>query len=212
MNNYNFLLSDLSILSGVGKKTSDILKKKKITKIFDLLLKLPNSYTDRTKLLNINELQVGKISTIKVKINKYSFPRIRNLPNKVICEDKTGKIDCVFFNSYEGYIRKILPLNAEVTISGKINFYKNRYQITNPTYVSQESELVKKIHNKYSLTEGINEKNYNKILDKALKNIPTLTEWLNPEILKKFDNITWKESISKLHNPLIVYQPHQHIC
>jgi len=201
MNNYNFLLSDLSILSGVGKKTSDILKKKKITKIFDLLLRLPNSYTDRTELLNINELQVGKISTIKVKINKYSFPRIRNLPNKVICEDKTGKIDCVFFNSYEGYIRKILPLNAEVTISGKINFYKNRYQITNPTYVSQESELVKKIHNKYSLTEGINEKNYNKILDKALKNIPTLTEWLNPEILKKFDNITWKESILKLHDP-----------
>ena len=29
MNNYNFLLSDLSKISGVGKKTSDILKKKK---------------------------------------------------------------------------------------------------------------------------------------------------------------------------------------
>ena len=29
-----------------------------------------------------------------------------------------------FFNSYEGYIRKILPLNETVTISGKINYFK----------------------------------------------------------------------------------------
>ncbi len=30
MNNYDFLLSDLSKLKGVGKKTSEILKKKKL--------------------------------------------------------------------------------------------------------------------------------------------------------------------------------------
>ena len=168
MYNYDFLLSDLSKLKGVGKKTSEILKKKKINNIFDLLFKLPKSYTDRTKRFKINELQIGKISTIKVIVKKYAFPRIRNLPNKVICEDKTGKIDCVFFNSYEGYIRKILPLNEEVTISGKINFYKNRYQITNPSYISKESIIVEKLHNKYSLTEGITEKLYNKILDQIV--------------------------------------------
>ena len=89
--------------------------------IFDLLWRLPKSYTDRTKIDKINEIQIGKIHTLTVVVNKYSFPRIRNLPNRVICEDETGKFDCVFFNSYEGYIRKILPLNEEVTISGKIN-------------------------------------------------------------------------------------------
>ena len=48
---------------------------------------------------------------------------------------KKGKIDIVFFNSREGYIRKILPLNSWVIISGKINYYKKKYQITNPAYV-----------------------------------------------------------------------------
>ena len=43
MNNYNFLLSDLSKLKGVGNKTAEILKKKKINNIFDLLFKLPHS-------------------------------------------------------------------------------------------------------------------------------------------------------------------------
>ena len=201
MHNYEFLLSDLTKLKGVGKKTSEILKKKKINNVFDLLFRLPQSYTDRSEKIKINNLQIGKISTLTVTVKKYLFPRIRNLPNKVICEDETGSIDCVFFNSYEGYIKKILPLNEKVTISGKINFFKNKYQITNPVYVSKESSLIEKIHNKYSLTEGITEKTYNKIINQILLNIPDLSEWLDKTILEKFDKLSWKESIIKLHDP-----------
>ena len=61
---------------------------------------------DRTNLVKINELQIGKIQTITVNVKKYNFPRIRNLPNRVLCEDDTGKLECIFFNSYEGYIKK----------------------------------------------------------------------------------------------------------
>ena len=200
-NNYEYLLQDLSKLKGVGKKIAEILKKKKINNLFDLLWRLPKSYTDRTEKNKINEIQIGKIHTLTVVVKKYSFPRIRNLPNRVICEDETGKIDCVFFNSYEGYIRKILPLNEEVTISGKINYFNKKYQITNPKYISKDNSLIAKIHTKYSLTEGISEKIYYKIIDQILKNLPTLTEWLDKKILNKFNNESWNESIIKLHDP-----------
>ncbi len=200
-NNYKFLMEDLSKLKGVGDKTVKILKKKKVNNIFDLLWRLPKSFTDRSILSKINELQIGKIHTIKITPVKYNFPRIRNLPNKVSCEDETGKLDCIFFNSYEGYIRKILPLNKEITISGKINFFKKKYQITNPTYVSTNESLIKGVHNKYSLTEGINEKMYNKILNQILNNLPILNEWHDEKILKKFNNISWSDAIKKLHMP-----------
>ena len=200
-NNYNYLLSDLTKLNGVGKKTMEILKKKKVNNIFDLLWRLPKTYTDRSLTNKINEIQIGKVHTIRVIPTKYLFPRVRNLPNRVNCEDETGKIDCIFFNSYEGYIKKILPLNKEVTISGKISIFKNKYQITNPTYVSVDSSLIEKIHNKYSLTEGITEKSYNKIITQILKNLPLLTEWHNESILKKFGNESWNNSILKLHDP-----------
>ena len=200
-NNYDYLLSDLDNLVGVGKKTMMILKKKNINNIFDLLWRLPKSYTDRSIISKINELQIGKISTVKVIPTKYVFPRIRNLPNKVICEDITGKINCIFFNSYEGYIKKILPLNEEVTISGKINIFKKQYQITNPTYLSKDSSIIEKIHNKYSLTEGITEKSYNKIIKQILQNLPLLKEWHDVKILKKFGNESWNNSIIKLHDP-----------
>ena len=75
-------------------------------------------------------------TTSQVKIKKLNFPRIRNIPNKIICEDETGKIDIVYFNSREGYLRKIFPINEWVIISGKVNYFRDRYQITNPDYVT----------------------------------------------------------------------------
>ena len=200
-NNYDYLLADLTELKGVGKKTMEILKKKKINNIFDLLWRLPKSYTDRTLVSKICDLQISEVQTIKIFPIKYQFPRIRNLPNRVNCIDETGKIDCIFFNSHEGYIRKILPLNEEITISGKISNYKGKYQITNPTYVSQDSSLIETVDNNYSLTQGITEKNYNKIINQILKNLPILTEWHSKEILKVFNNESWNDSIIKLHNP-----------
>jgi len=201
INNYDYLLADLTKLNGVGKKTMEILKKKKINNIFDLLWRLPKSYTDRTLVTKICDLQIGMTQTIRIIPSKYQFPRVRNLPNKVNCQDQTGKIDCIFFNSHEGYVRKILPLNKEVTISGKIGNYKGRYQITNPTYISEDSSLIENIDSKYSLTEGITEKTYNKIINQILKNLPMLTEWHDKEILKIFNNESWNDAIVKLHDP-----------
>ena len=199
--NYEYLLADLSTLKGVGKKTTILLKKKKINNIFDLLWKLPKSYTDRSLSSKIKDLRIGEDQTIIVFPKKYNFPRIRNLPNRVVCTDNTGEIDCVFFNSYEGYIKKILPLGKEVTISGKIGIFRNKYQITNPKYLSEDSSLVKQKHNKYSLTEGISEKFYNRIINQIIDRLPKLNEWHSINIMKKFDNISWNDSIKELHKP-----------
>ena len=201
INTYKYLLSDLKNLKGVGSKTSSMLKKKKINNIFDLLWRLPKSYTDRTKSTKICDLKIGDIQTITLVPYKYNFPRIRNLPNRIYCKDETGEMDCVFFNSYEGYIKKILPLNKEVTVSGKVGRFKNKYQITNPKYISENASLIKDKHTKYSLTDGISEKVYNKIINQILSNIPKLEEWHEENILKKFDNISWNNSIIELHKP-----------
>ena len=201
MSNYEYLLSDINKINGIGHKTAKLFRKKNINTVFDLLWNLPRDIIDRGDLRKINQLQIGKIQTISIIVKKYNFPRIKNLPNKVACEDETGKLDCIFFNSYEGYIRKILPLNSEVIISGKIGFYKNRYQITNPTHIASNVNNIKKIDTKYSLTVGLNEKKYNKIINEVLNNIPDLKEWLRDDICNKFNNISWKESIIQLHDP-----------
>ena len=201
MDGIEYLLSNINSINGIGAKTASLFKKKNINTIFDLLWNLPRDFVDRGSIYSVNQLEIGKVQTIKVLVKKYNFPRIRNLPNRVTCEDPTGKIDCVFFNSYEGYIRKILPLNQEVTISGKINFYNKKYQIVNPNHISSDLNSINKIHSKYSLTDGLNEKKYQKVINEVLKNLPDLDEWLSEDISNKFNNISWKSSIIQLHDP-----------
>ena len=198
---HSFLTNKVTDLNGVGSKIKSLLKRKKIEKISDLLWNFPQGYTDRSNVQTLDKLKIGKITTIKVKVIKFNFPRIRNLPNKVICEDEKGKIDIIFFNSREGYIRKIFPLNTWVVISGKINYFKNKYQITNPAYVVPltKEDYVNKIIPKYSLTEGLTEKTYRKLIDQVLKKIPNLEEWHNDKILSKIGNTSWKNSILNLH-------------
>ena len=199
--NYKYLLSDLTALKGVGVKTTNLLKKKKINNIFDLLWKLPKSYTDRSLSSKIKDLRIGEVQTITIIPKKYSFPRVTNLPNRVLCSDETGEIDCIFFNSFEGYVRKILPIGKEITVSGKIGYFRNKYQLTNPKYLSEDSSLIKQKHNTYSLTDGITEKIYNKIINQIIENLPLLNEWHSKNILQKFDNISWNDAIKDLHKP-----------
>ena len=200
MQDYEYLLSSLDNVKGIGNKTIQLFYKKKIKTIFDLLWHLPTSKIEISRTTNINDLQIGKEQSIVLIPLKYNFPRIRNLPNRVNCLSANKKIDCIFFNSYEGYIKKILPINKEIIIYGKVGFYKGKYQITNPKLIKENEDGVIKDLKNYSLTEGLTASKYNKIIEEVLKNIPNLKEWHSKKLIEKFNNVSWKESIKKIHN------------
>ena len=136
-------------------------------------------------------------------MRKHNFPRIRRLPNTVQCFDETGEINIVFFNSRENYIKEILPINSEVIISGKVNFYKNKYQITNPDYVTSinNEEKVTKIMPTYASLKGISNKTINKIYENIIKEIPDVPEWHRDHIIKNNKWFSFKDSLIQLHNP-----------
>ena len=197
----DFIFKNVENLKGIGPQLSKYLKKRKIEKIKDIILSLPYSETDRSKLYKLNELEIGKIQSIKVIVKKLNFPRIRNLPNSINCEDETGKIQIVYFNSREGYLRKLFPLNQWVIVSGKVKYFKNKYQITNPDYVTtlDKQEYVVKNIPKYNLTKGINEKKYRLINEQVIDNLPKIQDWLDIEFIKDNELLNWNESVTKLH-------------
>ena len=199
MSNFEYLLSPIDKIRGVGKKTLISFNKKKIFTIFDLIWHLPVSKIETADDTEVNDLQVGNNYNIKVIPIKYNFPRIRNLPNKVICEKNGVKLDCIFFNSYEGYIKKLLPLNEEVIINGKAKNFRNRFQFVNPTSKSTNNLNIVNEDSKYSLTDGLTLNKYNQILNNVLQNLPDLNEWLPPSVSNLFDNVTWKECVIKIH-------------
>ena len=121
------------------------------------------------------------------------------------CSDETGEIDCIFFNSYEGYVKKILPLGQEITVSGKIGFFKNKYQLTNPKYVSEDASLIKQKHNTYSLTDGISDSEIRKKIKKVKKKSKKFSLETQNNIIKKLDfNLTsdQKKTLNEINNDL----------
>jgi len=201
--NFNDLFSSITKIKGVGPVISKKLSEKGIDNKIDLFLNLPTGAIDRSFCPKLDQLEVGKISTIFVRPLKYYFPRFRNLPNKVVCKDEYGSIDIIFFNSRENYIKQILPLNEEVIISGKVGFYKNKFQITNPDYVQsiEKEKDITKIMAKYPSIAGISPKTLRKIYQEEISALKHLNEWHRAEFLEKMKWPTWYEAIYNLHNP-----------
>jgi len=201
--NFDDLFSPVNKIKGVGPIISKKLLDKGITNKIDLFLNLPTGAIDRRFCPKLDQLEVGKVSTIFVTPIKYNIPRFRNLPNKVTCKDEYGQIDIIFFNSRENYIKQILPLNNEVIISGKVNVYKNKFQITNPEYIQsvEKENDIKKIMAKYSSVTGISAKTIQKIYNEEIKKLSEIDEWHDKDFIKKLNWPTWCESIFRLHNP-----------
>ena len=200
------LFSSVNKIKGVGPVISKKLSDKGIENKIDLFLNLPTGAIDRRFCPKLDQLEVGVISTIFVRPIKYSIPRFRNLPNRVTCKDEYGSIDIIFFNSRESYIRQILPLNEEVVISGKVGFYKNKYQMTNPDYIQSidKEKDITKIMAKYSSVAGISPKTIQKIYKEEIGKLKDIGEWHSQDFLKKMAWPTWYDAIYNLHNPINV--------
>ena len=201
--NFNDLFSSINKIKGVGPVISKKLSDRGIENKIDLFLNLPTGAIDRSFCPKLDHLEVGKISTIFVRPAKHYFPRFRNLPNKVVCKDEFGTIDIIFFNSRETYIKQILPLDEEVMISGKVGFYKNKFQITNPDYVQSidKEKDIKKIMAKYPSIVGISSKTIQKIYKEEIGKLKEIEEWHRKDFLNEMGWPTWYEAIYNLHNP-----------
>ena len=184
----NNLFESIIKIKGIGPKIQKKLEDKNIFNKIDLLLNLPTGTIDRRFCPKLDQLEIGKITTIFATPIKYNFPRIKRLPSRVTCEDEYSKIDLVFFNTRENYIKQILPLNEEVVISGKVSLYKNKFQITNPDYIrtTDRSKDIKKIMSKYSSISGVSDKTLQKIYCDESSSLPELNEWHDEIFLKTF--------------------------
>ena len=100
-------------------------------------------------------------------------------------------------------LRQMLPTNENRLISGKLEYFRNTFQITHPTHVSalNNNKIIKSKEAVYSLTSGLNQKIMNKLTDQILNNLPNFNEWIETSILNKYKFKGWNEVVKNLHNP-----------
>ncbi|MGB1077809.1 MAG: ATP-dependent DNA helicase RecG, partial [Bdellovibrionales bacterium] len=196
------LFRNLKVLSGVGPRTLKHFERLiQGERLFDLLAHKPIDLIDRTYTPSIINAEAGRIATLKVKVIKHTPAARRNLPYRVKCSDGTGSVDLVFFRAYQDYMLKTYPIGAEITISGKIDIYRDQPQIVHPDLLGTGEQDTPKIEPVYPLTQGINHKTLLKAIQSALSFCPKLPEWCETEYKQRNKWPDWHIALERLHAP-----------
>jgi ATP-dependent DNA helicase RecG len=123
---------DLARLKGVGPALEGRLADMGLHTVLDLLQHYPRRWVDRTKRVDIADLEVGEEATVIGEVTKVSGRRTRNRRAlvEVVIHDGSSLLNVTFFNQV--WREKQLAVGTEVSLFGKLDVYRGRRQMTMP--------------------------------------------------------------------------------
>ena len=206
----NPLFAPVTSLAGVGPKQDKLFRyllgRDETPRLVDLLLHLPASVIDRRARPKIRDVVPGTVVTLEVTVDRHRPTPARNAraPHLVYASDDTGDVVLTYFRAQPGYVEKLLPVGAKRYVSGTAQMYDGTLQITHPDRVVDEAGFAKLsgIDPVYPLTEGLALGSLRRAMAQALQKLPSLPEWISPEVIRrcKFPDIA--EALNRVHVPV----------
>ncbi len=198
------LFSSLETLPKVGAKTALLLKKLCGPYLRDILFHLPVQIIDRRIRPSISEAISGSVATFEGTVLQHIPPLSKRSPYRVILETKTGDMELVFFNYHKDYLQKSLPVGSRRIVSGTVERFGAKVQITHPDYILSPDRAFElpEVETVYPLTAGLSNKLLYKSVQEILKKLPDLPEWIDPNLIKQQKWPSWKQAFETVHHPL----------
>ncbi len=209
-------LSDpVRYLKGVGPRISELLSKKDIQCIEDLLFYFPRKYEDRRnikKISSINKIERVVVfgNIIDLNVTRMRSRRIFN----VLISDGTGTLNLVWFTANEKYLKKTYTPGAKIVVSGEVSYnkYKKNLQIIHPrpedVEIYAEDEDTEdtthfgRIVPIYPLTEGLTQKRIRSILKIVVDGFADgLSDIIPDPIRKEYKLSSISESVKEVQFP-----------
>jgi ATP-dependent DNA helicase RecG len=205
------LFASISTLPGVGPKLADLLARllgrenADDCRVIDLLFHAPSGVIDRRNQPGIALAPTGSIVTIKGRVDRHQPPPPgnRSVPYRVFIHDDTGELALTFFHAKGDWLMKALPIDEEVLISGKVDWFNGRASMVHPDFMVKvsEAENLPLIEPVYPLTAGLSAKVLRKAIDNAVTRLPDLPEWIDETLMVRQGFHDARESFRLLHDP-----------
>jgi len=201
--------SEARYLKGIGPKLANTLSRIGIFTIKDLLYYFPREYEDRTKIMQIAELQPEKEALICGKVVSVSRFRTKRdfIIIKAVIQDKSGKVKAIWFN--QPFLLKVFMKGIELFLKGKLerNSYSGERTFVPRYYEIKESNNELPIMPVYPLTEGLYQKRLRSMIKNAIQVfLPQIVDYLPEKIRNGYRLQELKDSILKLHYPETIEQ------
>ncbi|MGI9524182.1 MAG: ATP-dependent DNA helicase RecG [Hyphomicrobiaceae bacterium] len=208
----NPLFASATVLKGVGPRVLTFLSKAldlppgvQEARVVDLLWHMPTGVIDRRAEPNLADATPGTIATFSVRPIRHRPPPRgnRKVPYKVICEDDSMEIDLIFFHTERTYVERQLPVGEQRFISGRVEKYADRLQMTHPDYIlapEARGELPM-LEPVYPLTAGLTAKAMGKINRNAVDFVPDLPDWLTEQFVASQHWPAFAAAVREVHRP-----------
>lgn len=196
------LFAEIEALPGIGPRSKALFARLAGTRAVDLLWHLPVGLIDRRHRPTIAEAREGEIVTIEATVDSHQ-PGSGRSPYKVLVRDLTGFLTLVFFHARKDWLVKTLPPGETRLISGRMEDFQGRPQITHPDYLlaPEAAEDLPGIEPLYPLTTGLAQKPVRKAVAAALERAPKLPEWLGDDLRDREGWTGWRASLAAVHAP-----------
>ena len=197
------LFADTRSLPGVGPRIGKAIERLAGPRLVDLLWHLPNGVIDRRFSPQIASAPDKAIVTIAVEIDRHVLPPSRRVPYRVVCHDATGALDLVFFNARRDYLESVLPVGESRVVSGRVERWRDRLQMTHPDHIGRPGELdaLKRVEPVYPLTGGLTAKPLARMVAEAVGRAPDLPEWNDSAWMARQSWPGWCEAVRLAHAP-----------
>ena len=137
-------LSDpITMLRGIGPAKAKLFQALNIFTLEDLICHFPRGYEDRTRLVQLRDLEADKPACFRAMV--MSTPRTSHIRQgldltKVQVADHSGRLNLTFFNSH--YASEHLEYGREYFFYGTLSGDFTGYGMTNPVFESLDSPAV----------------------------------------------------------------------
>jgi ATP-dependent DNA helicase RecG len=193
------LFRHLGTINGVGPKLAPLLAKLVGgDKIRDVLWHKPIDVIDRTYRPDLHHAEDGKIATLVVDILEHRPPKRGGTPYRIVAGDGHGYVDLVFFNPRGDYLEKTFPPFQKMTISGKLERYGGKWQITHPDKLN-DTDNAPAFEPVYPLSAGITNRVITKCVRAALPMLPELPEWIDAALMGREHWPRHADAVRALH-------------
>ncbi|SFA75842.1 ATP-dependent DNA helicase RecG [Acetitomaculum ruminis DSM 5522] len=199
------LTNEISILKGIGKKTSDYFKKIGVVTVADLINYRPSGYKVYTDWVNIADVDFEGVFAIRARITAPLVKRTtKNQKSVVLCKvaDETGDMSIIWFNS--AYLCSVLKAGMVFVFYGKIKKDGNTYVMEHPEYfpTNKYRELTKTLYPVYSKTKGLSNKTIVKAISQVIESYPIETlDFFDEKFLNKYSLCDYEYALNNIHFP-----------
>ncbi|MGI9272363.1 MAG: ATP-dependent DNA helicase RecG [Woeseiaceae bacterium] len=200
------LAAPLTALSGVGPALASKLERLDLFRVEDLLFLLPLRYEDRTQLVRLGALELGKRCLIsgEVQLAETVYRGRRNLLVRIA--DGTGQATLRFFHFSRQQQAQFQP-GVSVSCFGEVRKGPIGFEMVHPEYRllrnDQNAATNETLTAIYPATEGVQQGRMRNLTDQALRIMSASppAELLPAEVTKSLAVPELAEAIRYLHRP-----------